>query len=34
MKAALARPSAQKTQPADETIIASMGKFVTTLKDE
>lgn len=34
MKAALARPSAQQTKPADDVIIQSWGKFVTPLKDE
>ncbi|KAL4424504.1 hypothetical protein ABPG77_006813 [Micractinium sp. CCAP 211/92] len=34
MKAALARPSAQQTKPADNVIIQGFGKFVTPLKDE
>jgi hypothetical protein len=31
MKAALARPSAQQTKPADEVIVESWKKFVTPL---
>jgi len=33
MRAALARPSAQQTKPADEVIIEGMGKFVAPLKE-
>ncbi|KAL4452008.1 hypothetical protein ABPG75_007670 [Micractinium tetrahymenae] len=34
MKAALARPSAQQTKPADDAIVTGYGKFVSPLKDE
>lgn len=33
MRAALARPSAQETKPADEVIVASWQKFVAPMKD-
>lgn len=33
MRAALARPSAQKTKPADDVIVGSMAKFVVPMKE-
>ncbi|KAL4443358.1 hypothetical protein ABPG75_011095 [Micractinium tetrahymenae] len=34
MRAALARPSAQQTKPADDVLIAGMAKYVSPLKEE